>query len=112
MQIILWSFDQSPSNWILIAVTHNFIQRFITADTVVIIIFLPKGSISDEVDVNLLGGVPLQRLHELRQSLFVSELENSMDVVWHNHDAYPLETFIHFQPIKALKNEVRRSGVC
>ena len=105
-------FNEPFSDRVFVAVTDNFAQGFIASDTVLIIVLLPQGSILPKFCIDLFGCEFLEGLDQCGQSLFVLELENCVDVVWHDHDAEPFKTFIGFQPIEAFKNDVWRSGSC
>ena len=107
MGVILWSSDKSLSHRILITITDDFLQRFIAADPVIIVIDLPDWTGSHEKGINLVRRESFEGLDEPRQGLLISKLEDCVDMVWHNHDAYPFEAIIGFKPVKAFKNNVR-----
>ena len=107
MRVILWSSDKSLSHRILIAITDDLLQRFIAANSVIIVIHLPDWTCSHETGINLVRREFSEGLDEPRQGLLISKLEDCVDMVWHNHDAYPLEAIIGSKPVKAFKNNVR-----
>ena len=112
MRIILWLSDESFSDGVLVAVTNNLIQRFIATNPVVIIVCLPEGTGSHETRVNLVRRESPEGLDKPRQGLFISKLEDCVDMVWHNHYAHPLQTFVGFEPVEASKNNVRDIRKC
>ena len=109
MRIILWLSDESFSDGVLVAVPNNLVQRFIAANPVVIIVCLPERIGSHKMPVNLVSGESPEGLDKPRQGLFVSKLEDCVDMVRHNHYAHPFQTLVGFEPVEASKNDVRNS---
>lgn len=66
--------------------------------------------------VDLVCSESLERIHEIGQRLLVSEPKDRMDVVGHNHNTHPFETFFGFEPVEAFEYNLwdpcRRQDVC
>ena len=107
MRIILWLSDEPFSDGVLVAIANYLVQRFIAANPVVIIVRLPERTGTRETCVNFVRRESPKGLDKPRQGLFISKLKDRVDMVWHNHYAYPFHTFVGFEPVEASKNNVR-----
>ena len=89
MRIIPWLSDEPFSDGVLVAIANYLVQRFIAANPVVIVVFLPEPTSPCKTSVNLDRRKSPEGLDKTRQGLFISKLEDCVDMVWHNHYAHP-----------------------
>jgi hypothetical protein len=66
MWVIFEMFDKPFSDGVFVTITNDFVQGFIAADPVVIVVSLPDGTVSQQPCVDLVGCEPLERLDEAR----------------------------------------------
>ena len=111
MWVVFGVLYKTFSDRIFVTITNNFVQGFITADPMVIVVRLPDGTVSPQPSVDSVCCESLERLYEARQSLFVSKLEYNVNVVWHHHDAHPFETGFGFKPLKGSIDNSWNAGV-